>query len=70
MQKFKFDRTTFDDLKAYGLIIIINSLCDFMEAEIIKGNIIILEIRYSNQPAEIDQIIKTIEELQQFKNQL
>lgn len=70
MQKFKFDRTTFDDLKAYGLTIIIDSLCEFMETEIKKGNIIILEFRYSNQTAEIDQVIKTLEEIHQFKNQL
>ena len=70
MQKFKFDLTTFDDLQSYGLASIINLLIEFMESEINKGNVIIIERRYSNQQPEMDHQIKTLKELQQFKNKL
>ena len=55
MQVIRFDLTTFEDLHTYGLTNILNELFNFMQTEIVKGKVIVIERRYSrlleeNQP--------------------
>jgi hypothetical protein len=46
MQVIRFDLTTFEDLHTYGLTNILNELFNFMQTEIVKGNVIVIERRY------------------------
>jgi len=68
MEILRFDQTTFEDLHTYGLTNIIDEICEFMETEIDKGNVIVIERRYSNAQPDTIRSIRTREELKQFKD--
>jgi hypothetical protein len=68
MEILRFDQTTFEDLHTYGLTNIINEICEFMGTEIDKGNVIVIERRYSNAQPNTIRSIRTSEELKQFKD--
>ncbi len=68
MQVIRFDLTTFEDLHTYGLTNILNELFNFMQTEIGKGNVIVIERRYSNAQPETLNSIRNEQELTEFKN--
>lgn len=68
MQALRFDLTTFEDLNTYGLIKILNEIFDFLKAEVAKGNVIVIERRYSNAQPDVLYSIKTEDELMSFKS--
>jgi len=68
MQVIRFDLTTFEDLHTYGLTNILNELFNFMQTEIVKGNVIVIERRYSNAQPETLNSIRNEQELTEFKN--
>lgn len=67
MQAIKFDLTAIEDLKVQGLIDKLAELLDFMQLEVKKGNVIIIERRYSNVEPEIVLSIKNDLEFVEFK---
>lgn len=67
MEMLRLSQTTFDDIHTYSLTSIISELWGFMETEIDKGNVIIIERRYSNAQPDIVRSIRTRDELKQFK---
>lgn len=68
MKELRFDQTTFEDLRAYELTNIIDAICDFMGTEIDKGNVIVIERRYSNAQPDIVSSIRNEEQLTEFRN--
>lgn len=68
MQVIRFDLTTFEDLQTYGLTNILNELFNFMQTEIAKGNVIVIERRYSNAQPDTLHSIRNDQELTEFKN--
>jgi hypothetical protein len=70
MNVIRFNITTFEDIKIYGLTNIINDLFNFMSEEIIKEKTIVIERRYSNADPDTVRFIRTTEELNLFKSSL
>ena len=68
MQVIRFDLTTFEDLHTYGLTNILNELFNFMQTEIVKGNVIVIERRYSNAQPDTLHSIRNDQELTELKN--
>lgn len=68
MQVIRFDLTTFEDLHTYGLTNVLNELFSFMQTEIEKGKVFIIERRYSNAQPDTLHSIMNGQELTAFKN--
>jgi hypothetical protein len=68
MQVIRLDKRTFNDLQTYGLTNILNELFNFMQTEIAKGNVIVIEQRYSNAQPDTLHSIRNDQELTEFKN--
>lgn len=68
MQVIRFDLTTFEDLHTYGLSNILDELFNFMQTEITRGNVIVIERKYSNAQSDPVRSIRTNQELTEFKN--
>lgn len=68
MQVIRFDLTTFEELHTYGFENILDELFNFMQNEVVKGNVIVIERRYSNSQPDMLHSIKNDQELTEFKN--
>lgn len=67
MKQFKFDISSFEDLKRHNFINILDHLFDILETEINSGNKIVIERRYFNADPEFLFEITNLLEFNTFK---
>ena len=68
--KIKFNLMTFEDIHKLGLKQIMDEIFKFMENEIDSGNLVIIELRYSNKPPDILYTINSRDLLNTFRENI